>query len=195
MTSAVNLLFFAGSTRRGSFNKRLAHAAQRAAEAKGHATRFIDLADYAMPLYNGDLEAAEGPPQAARDLKALFQQHHGIFIASPEYNASFTPLLKNTLDWVTRVRGEGEPALHVFKTRVWALGAASAGAYGGMRGLISLRQTMTIGMSALVLSEQIAVGGADKVLGEDGTINDERIAGMLDGVITRLADTAARFAA
>lgn len=195
MAEQVNLLFFAGSTRRGSFNVRLARAASEVAKAKGHTVNFIGLADYDMPLYNGDLEVAEGPPEAARRLKALFDQHQGIFIASPEYNASFTPLLKNTLDWVTRVRGENEAPLQVFKTRVWALGAASAGAYGGMRSLIALRQTMMNGMSALVLPEQIAVAAADKVLGEDGTVNDERIARMLDGVVNRLAEAARQFAA
>jgi NAD(P)H-dependent FMN reductase len=191
----VNLLFFAGSTRQGSLNKRLALAGQGAAERLGFAASFIDLADYPMPIYSGDLEAAEGPPEAARLLKAVFEQHHGIFIASPEYNASFTPLLKNTLDWVSRVRGEGEPPLQVYKTRVWALGAASGGGYGGMRGLIALRQTLALGLGALVLSDQIAVSGADKVLGEDGSLSDPRFSSLLDGVVRQLAHSAQRLAA
>jgi NAD(P)H-dependent FMN reductase len=195
MAGQISLLFFAGSTRRESFNKRLARAARNAAEAKGHKAEFIDLADYPMPIYNGDLEAAEGPPANAARLKALFERHQGIFIASPEYNASITPLLKNTLDWVTRVRPPGERPLQVFASRIWALGSASAGAYGGMRSLIALRQTLSIGMSALVLAEQIAVAGADKALGLDGTVNEARYAQMLDGVVERLADRARRLAA
>lgn len=195
MANEVRLLFFAGSTRRGSLNKKLARAAHAAAQAQGFAGDFLDLADYPMPLYDGDLEAVEGPPEAARRLKATFERYQGIFIASPEYNASFPPLLKNALDWVTRVRAEGEPALQVYKTRVFALGAASAGAYGGIRGLIGLRQTLTIGMGALVLSEQVAVGGADKSLGDDGTLNDERSASLLNAVVKRLGETASRFPA
>lgn len=195
MADQVSLLFFAGSTRTGSLNRRLARAACNAAARQGHAAQYIDLSDYQMPMYNGDLEAAEGPPEAARRLKAVFEQYQGIFIASPEYNASFTPLLKNTLDWVTRVRSENEPALQVFKTRAWALGGASAGALGGLRGMVSLRHTMMLGMSAFVIPEQIAVPAADKVLGEDGAVNDERIATMLDGVVARLADVAKRLAA
>jgi NAD(P)H-dependent FMN reductase len=147
-----------------------------------------------MPFYDGDLEAAEGPPASAQRLKALFQRYHGVFIASPEYNASYAPLLKNTLDWVTRVRAEGEKPRQVFATRIWALGSASVGAYGGVRSLMALRQTLAVGMSALVLPEQIAIAGANKVLGDDGTVIDERYAEMLDALIDRLADAARRFA-
>ena len=110
------------------------------ADANGIPATFADLGDYPMPLYNGDLEAAEGPPENARKLKALMQAHSGIFIASPEYNASITPLLKNTLDWVSHAREEGEEPLQVFKTRVFALGSASPGGMGGLRSLITCAQ-------------------------------------------------------
>ncbi|MGV1014977.1 MAG: NADPH-dependent FMN reductase, partial [Methyloceanibacter sp.] len=96
----VRLLCFSGSTREGSYNKKLALLARHIAEANGIDAVFVDLKDYPMPLYNGDLEAAEGPPERARAFKALLGEYEGVFIASPEYNSSVTPLLKNTLDWV-----------------------------------------------------------------------------------------------
>ena len=117
----------------------------------------ISLDDYPMPIYDGDLEAQSGPPANAAKLKQLMAAHHGVFIASPEYNASITPLLKNTIDWISRVRERGEPPLAVFKNRVFALGGASDGAYGAMRSLLALRQVLELGCGALVIPEQIAV--------------------------------------
>ena len=133
----MSLLFFAGSTREGSFNKKLALLARHIAEANGIEAVFVDLKDYPMPLYNGDLEAAEGPPEKARAFKALLGEYQGVFIASPEYNSSVTPLLKNTLDWVTRVRAKGETGLEVYRSRVFAISGASPGYYGDAM----LRQT------------------------------------------------------
>src|SRR5665648_411136 len=104
MTTPVRLLFFAGSSRTGSFNKKLARLGTMIAEANGIPSTFADLGDYPMPIYNADLEAAEGQPENAHKFKELMAAHSGIFIASPEYNASITPLLKNTLDWVSHVR-------------------------------------------------------------------------------------------
>ena len=103
----MRLLFFAGSTREGSYNKKLARLAQHIATANGIEGVFVDLRDYPMPLYDGDLEAEHGPPQKAAEFKALLGEYQGVFIAGPEYNSSITPLLKNTLDWVTRVQGQG----------------------------------------------------------------------------------------
>ena len=106
--SEPRLLFFAGSAREKSWNKRLARLGATIAEANGIAATFVDLADYPMPIYDGDLEAKSGPPDNARKLKALMKVHSGIFIASPEYNASFSPLLKNAIDWISVVREPGE---------------------------------------------------------------------------------------
>ena len=122
MTAPARLLFFAGSSRAASYNKKLARLGTMIADANGIPATFADLGDYPMPMYNGDLEAAEGAPENARKFKALMQAHSGIFIASPEYNASITPLLKNALDWISQTREESEEPLQVFKTRVlpWA---------------------------------------------------------------------------
>lgn len=97
MTKAASLLFFAGSARRESYNKKLAQLGAEISRADGADATYIDLSDYEMPLYNGDLEAEQGPPGNARKLKALMERHSGVMIACPEYNATITPLLKNTL--------------------------------------------------------------------------------------------------
>ncbi len=156
-TTEPRLLFIAGSARTKSWNKRLARLGATIAEANGINATFADLADYAMPLYDGDLEAASGPPDTARKFKALMKVHSGIFIASPEYNASFSPLLKNTIDWVSHIRDEDEAPLEVFKTRVFALGAASSGGMGGLRGLSQLRLVLELGCGSLVLPDQFVV--------------------------------------
>jgi NAD(P)H-dependent FMN reductase len=191
----MRLLFFAGSTREGSFNKRLARLAQHIAVANGIDGVFIDLRDYSMPLYNGDLEASEGPPQAAREFKALLGEYAGVFIASPEYNSSVTPLLKNTLDWVTRVRGKGESGLEVYRTRVFAISGASPGYYGAMRSLLHLRQILEVGVGATVIPQQLALPRAADAFTDDGSLKDKAQQDMLKGVVEALAIAARKFAA
>jgi NAD(P)H-dependent FMN reductase len=146
-----------------------------------------------MPLYDGDLEAASGPPENAYKLKRLMCLQQGVFIASPEYNASITPLLKNTLDWVSRVREGREPPLAAYRGRAFALGAASNGTYGGMRSLIALRQVLELGCGALVIPEQLAVREAASAFDEMDNLKDERTAGVLQAVVNRLIDMARGF--
>jgi chromate reductase len=190
MPQSQKLLFFAGSAREGSYNKKLARLGHHIAEANGIAATFADLGDYPMPMYDADLEAREGAPENARKLKALMQVHGGIFIASPEYNASITPLLKNSLDWVSRIRDEGEAPLQVFKTRVFAISSASPGAFGGMRSLITLRQSLSLGMGALVLPEQVAVARADQAFDDNGHLKDKALQEQLKTVVSKLARAA-----
>jgi NAD(P)H-dependent FMN reductase len=183
---APKILVFAGSTRTGSFNARLAAVAAKEFALAQAETSLISLTDYPMPLYDGDLEVRSGPPENALKLKQVICAHAGVFIASPEYNASLTPLLKNTLDWVSRVREKGEPPLAAYKNRAFALGAASNGTYGGMRSLIALRQTLELGCGALVIPEQIALREAASAFEDDGSLKDERTAGILRNVVQRL---------
>ena len=191
----MRLLFFAGSTREGSFNKKLALLGRHIAEANGIEAVFVDLKDYPMPLYNGDLEAAEGPPERARAFKALLGEYQGVFIASPEYNSSVTPLLKNTLDWVTRVRAKGETGLEVYKSRVFAISGASPGYYGAMRSLLTLRQILEVGIGATVIPQQLALPRASDAFDEDGSLKDKAQQEMLKTVVEALAIAARRFAA
>lgn len=190
MSQPVRLLFFAGSARAGSHNKRLAQLGTMIAEANGIPATYLDLADYPMPIYHGDLEAAEGQPENAKKLKAVMEAHSGIFIASPEYNASITPLLKNALDWVSHVRPEGEAPLQVYRTRVFALGSASPGGMGGLRSLITVRQVLELGLGALVLPEQFAVPRAHNAFGEDGHLTNKDAQENLKALIQKLARAA-----
>ena len=190
MTTPVRLLFFAGSSRAGSFNKQLARLGSMIAEANGIPSTFADLGDYPMPIYNGDLEAAEGQPENAHKFKALMMAHSGIFIASPEYNAAFSPLLKNTIDWVSHTRDAGEAPLEVFRTRVFALGSASNGGLGGLRGLSMLRLVFELGLGALVLPDQFALPRAADAYDEHGHLKNKDQQEQLKTVIQKLARAA-----
>ncbi len=190
MPHHIRLLFLAGSAREGSFNKKLARLGHEIAHANGIHSTFADLGDYPMPLYDGDSEAKDGVPDNARKLKALFEAHHGIFIASPEYNASMTPLLKNTLDWVSRITDEGEAPLQVYKTRVFAVGGASPGAFGGIRSLTHLRVVMELGLGALVLPDQIGVPKAHEAFEDNGHLKDKSQQEKFKAIIQRLAHAA-----
>jgi chromate reductase len=190
----MRLLFFAGSTREGSFNRRLAALAHHIAEANGIDAVLVDLKDYPMPIYNGDLEAKEGPPERARAFKALLTEYQGVFIASPEYNSSVTPLLKNTLDWVARVKAKGESGLEVYKTRVFAISGASPGYYGAMRSLLHLRQILEVGIGATVIPQQIAVPRAMDAFEADGSLKDKGQQDLCKSVVEALAVAARKFA-
>src|SRR5215472_14930227 len=119
------ILVFAGSIRTGSHNARLAALAAKLLTLEGGQVTHISLQDYPLPLYDGDLEAKSGPPEHAVNLKRMLMQHAGVFIASGEYNASVTPLLKNAIDWVSRVRERGDPTYAAFKGRAFAISSAS----------------------------------------------------------------------
>jgi chromate reductase, NAD(P)H dehydrogenase (quinone) len=190
MPHSIKLLFVAGSAREGSFNKKLARLGCDIAHANGLQATFADLGDYPMPLYDGDLEAKSGAPDNAVKLKALMSIHAGVFIACPEYNASITPLLKNTLDWISRVKTDGEVPLQVFKSRVFALGAVSPGAFGGMRGLITARTVLELGLGALVLPDQIAIPRAGEAFEDNGHLKDKTQQATFKTVIEKLARAA-----
>ena len=192
--SVPKILVFAGSIRTGSHNARLAALAAKELALTGADVTRISLQDYPLPIYNGDDEAGSGAPANARNLKAMMMQHRGIFIASPEYNASVTPLLKNTLDWISRVRDGKEVPLAAYKNRVFALGGASNGQYGAMRSLLALRQVLEIGCGALAIPEQIAVARAAEAYDEMGLFKDEQNTQRLRNVVHRLIDMARQFA-
>jgi chromate reductase len=170
----TKILVFSGSIRSGSLNARLAAAAAAELARLDVEVSLISLADYPMPIYDGDLETAEGQPENALKLKRQFCAHQGILIASPEYNAGVTPLLKNTIDWVSRVREQGEEPLAAYRDRVFALVSASPGGFGGMRSQIAVRQTLSLGCGALVIPETCTVSAAHQAFDESGNLKDER---------------------
>jgi chromate reductase len=186
------VLVIPGSLRTGSHNARLAAlATKELALAEAEVTR-ISLADYPLPLFDADLAAESGLPAAAVQLKRMVMAHQGVFITSPEYSASVTPLLKNTIDWISRAGGRdrGEPNYTAFKGRVFAIGAASGGSGGGMRSLIALRQILELGCGALVIPEQIAVPRADQAFDDMDNLKDEVLAAALKTVARRLVELA-----
>jgi NAD(P)H-dependent FMN reductase len=184
------ILVLSGSLRTASYNTRLAAlAAKELTLAEADVTR-ISLADFPLPIYDADLEANAGMPDEALKLKQMFGAHQGVFIATPEYNASVTPLLKNAIDWVSRVREKNEPALAAYKNRAFALGAASPGPYGGMRSLMAMRQVLELGCGALVIPEQLSVASAADAFDEMDEFKDKRYANQLKSVVRRLIDVA-----
>ena len=151
---------------------------------------FRSLVDYPMPLYDGDLDVKSGPPDNALKLKRLIRAHQGVFIVTPEHNASVPPLLKNTLDWVSRVRERNEQPLAAFHNRAFALGAASERSTGGLYALLALRQVLEIGCGAIVIPEQIAIPHARDAFDEADDLKDERTKALLQQVVYRLIETA-----
>ena len=180
------ILVLAGSLRAGSQNARLAAlVAKELVLAEAEVSR-ISLADYPLPLLDADHLADAGPPDNAFKLKEMFAAHQGVFIASPEYSASVTPLLKNAIDWISRVREHGEPTYAAFKNRVFAAGSASAGSGGGLRSLMALRQILELGCGALVIPEQVSIARADQAFDDMDNLKDEAAAASLTAMARRL---------
>jgi NAD(P)H-dependent FMN reductase len=177
----TKILVFSGSIRADSFNQKLAGLAAKVLKAQGAEVTHISLKDYELPLYNGDFESASGQPENAKKLAKLFDAQHGIFIACPEYNASITPLLKNTIDWISRVKDETKPF-----SKPFALGGASPGMFGGYRSMLQLRQSLELGLNALVIPEMVSVRAAHEAFNDDGTLKDGKLMKMLEACATAL---------
>lgn len=176
------ILVFAGSLRKDSFNRRLARHAAAMLKNAGAIVKHIDLADYPLPIYDGDIEAGTGLPENAKKLKAMFNEADAFFIASPEYNSSVSAVLKNTIDWVSRKQSLDEPGLRDFTGKVAALVAASPGALSGIRGLYHLREIlMNIGVTVLPTMRAVNAG--------NNNITDE---GIADDAARRSVETIAK---
>ena len=187
---APKILILAGSTRTGSNNVRLAALAVKELTLLDVDVTRISLQDYPLPLYDPDLEARSGPPASAVKLKQMMMAHHGVFIASPEYTGSVTPLLKNAIDWVSRVRERGDPLCAAFRNRIFAIASVSPESSGGLYALLALRQILEIGCGAPVVPEQLAIAGADEIFDELGNIADTRVANQFHALLARLVQTA-----
>jgi chromate reductase, NAD(P)H dehydrogenase (quinone) len=184
------ILVCASSTRTGSHNVKLAALATKELTLIDADVTRISLADYPLPIYDADLDARTGQPANALKLKQMIMAHHGVFIASAEYSASVTPLLKNAIDWVSRVRERGDSTYAAFKGRVFAISAASVGPAGGLRSLMALRQILELGCGALVIPEQVAIPSADQAFDDMDNIVDTRTANQFRAQLTRLVDMA-----
>jgi len=192
--SNPKILVIPGSLRTTSHNVRLAALATKELTLADADVTRISLVDYPLPIYDADGVEKSGPPSNAVKLKQLLSAHHGVFIASPEYNASLTPLIKNTIDWISVVRERGEAQLAVFQNRVFALGGASPGRCGATHSLLALRQVLAVGCRALVIAEQVTVPNAEQAFDEMDELKDIRAASQLKVVVRKLIDTAKLFA-
>lgn len=184
------ILVIPGSTRIGSHNVKLAALAIKELVLNDVEVTRVSLVDYELPLYEDGLEMKDGPPANAVKLKQMIMAHHGVFIASPEYSASVTPLLKNTIDWVSRVRERGDPTYAAFKGRAFAVSAASPGALGGVRSLMALRQILELGCGALVIPEQVTIANADSAFDAMDNLTDTGTANLLRAQLARLVEVA-----
>lgn len=193
----ARVLVFAGSARRDSLNKKLARAAAQFAREAGAEATFVDLDDYPIPVYHGDLEAASGMPEAARRLREIFLAHDALIIASPENNSSVSSLLKNTIDWLSRDLEDGKgdsSGLAPWRGKVAGLMAASPGGFGGIRALPHLRQILAA-LGVTVLGTQVAVPKAHEAFAADGSLADERVAKSVRALAAAVVDASRKLKA
>lgn len=176
------IIVCSGSVRGGSHNTKLAALVAKRLSLLDADVTHVSLKDYPLPIYDGDHEADNGVPEQAKRLHRLFVGHDGVFLACPEYNAGVTPLLKNTLDWISRVKEPGEP----YRNKVFALGAASPGGFGGLRGLIGMRTILEVGLGALVLPQMVSVPKASAAFDDKDDLAEDRISGQLDKLVEAL---------
>src|SRR5437763_7386706 len=141
--SALKILVIPGWLRSGSLNARLAATAAHELAQSGVEVTRISLSDFPLPIYDGDLQARSGVPKNAVNLKRMIGAHHGVLMVTPEYNSSVPALLKNTIDWISRVQDAHETRGQVFRDRTFAIAAASESRLGGTRSLAALRLILT----------------------------------------------------
>ena len=159
--AALKILVIPGSLRSGSHNVKLAAVgAYEFARAGAEVTR-ISLGDFPLPIYDGDLQARSGVPKNAVNLKRMIASHHGVLLVTPEYNSSVPPLVKNAIDWITRVQDANESRGQVFREKPFAIAAASESRLGGSRALSALRLILSA-CQAIVIPNQFALSFADQ---------------------------------
>lgn len=186
------ILVIPGSNRSGSHNARLAGTIVKALALRECEVARVTLLDYAMPIYDADLEARSGQPENARKLARLMSEHDGVVVVSPEYNASIPPLVKNTLDWVSRVKKDERGQLAPFREKLFGLASASPGKFGGMRSLYHLRATL-MACGALILTEQLSVSFAGRAFDSSDDLVEEADRGRLEALCNAMVDTVSRF--
>ena len=193
MSNTPKILAFAGSTRTASYNKILVKIAAAGARNAGAEVTYIDLRDLPMPLFDEDLEAAEGIPQNVRKFKELMIAHQGLLIASPEYNSSISAVLKNAIDWASRP-APGEAGLAAFNNKVAVIMSASPGGLGGMRGLVHLRSLLE-NINVMVIPDQKAISQAFQAFNPDGMLQDVKQQEAIQNLGAKLARILAKLSA
>ena len=187
--SFIKILVIPGSLRTGSINIKLAKAAVDEFARADIEVSLLSLGDYPLPIYDGDLEDKSGVPLHAINLKRMICAHDGVLIVTPEYNSSLPPLLKNAIDWVTRVDERDDLQGHVFRGRPFAIAAASEGKLGGTRGLAALRLILS-GCRALVIPNQLALSFADQAYDDRDRLKHDADKAALKEMARQLIDVA-----
>jgi chromate reductase len=185
--SALKILVIPGSLRTGSHNAKLAAAVAHQFALAGVDVTRISLADFPLPIYDGDLQAKSGVPKSAVNLKRMMASHHGVVLVTPEYNSSVPPLLKNTIDWVSRVQDPHEARGEVFFDRPFAIAAASENRLGGTRALAALRLILSA-CRALVIPNQLALSFADQAYDEMDRLRKEADIEALKALVRQLIE-------
>jgi len=189
--SALKILVIPGSLRSGSLNARLAAAVAHELVQSGTEVTRISLSDFPLPIYDGDLQAKSGVPKHAVNLKRMIGAHHGVLIVTPEYNASVPALVKNTIDWISRVQDPHETRGQVFRERVFAIAAASGNRLGGTRALAALRLILTA-CHASVVPNQLALSFADQAYDEMDHLKHPADIEALKALVRQLIDHSQR---
>lgn len=185
----TSIAVIVGSTREGSFNRALGDLAAASLAAQSAAVTRVDLATFDLPLYSAALEANDFPPDAQR-LKDVFAAQDGLLFVSPEYNGSVSPLLKNAIDWASRPTGdEGLVALAAYRGKAAAIMSASISPFGGLRGLMHLRQILST-LQMLVIPDQVVVPNAHVAFAEDGSLKEALPASLVEMTAGRLVAVA-----
>ncbi len=185
--SALKILVIPGSLRTGSLNARLAAAAAYQFVQAGAEVTRISLGDFPLPIYDGDVQTKSGVPKNAVNLKRMIGSHHGVLIVTPEYNSSVPPLVKNTIDWVTRVQDAHETRGQVFRDRAFAIAAASEGRLGGTRCLAALRLILSA-CHATVIPNQLALSFASEAYDDMDRLKHIRDIEALNAMVRQLID-------
>ena len=187
----LKILVMPGSLRTGSHNAKLAMAAAHEfAQAGADVTR-ISLGDFPLPIYDGDLQTRSGVPKNAVNLKRMIGAHHGVLLVTPEYNSSVPPLVKNTIDWITRVQDAHEVRGQVFLERPFAIAAASESRLGGTRALAALRLILSA-CRATVIPNQLALSFADQAYDDMDRLKKEADIDALNALVRQLIEVSQR---
>jgi NAD(P)H-dependent FMN reductase len=189
MAVIPKILVFAGSVRSGAYSGRTADVAQKELAMQGAEVTRISLADYPLPIMDENLEKEEGVPEHAVKLGRLVAAHDGLLIATPEYNGSIPPLLKNTIDWVSRVRldGGGRP-LRPFAGKVAGLCSSSNGHFAGIRCINHLRAVL-VRCQLEVVTPECSVPEGREAFDADGNFMDERLNKSMEHLCRTLIET------
>src|SRR5437868_15099695 len=189
--AALKILVIPGSLRTGSLNAKLAAAIAHQLVAAGAEVTRISLADFPLPIYDGDLQTKSGVPKNAVNLKRMMAAHHGVLIVTPEYNSSVPALVKNTIDWITRVQDAHETRGQVFRDRPFAIAAASESRLGGTRSLAALRLILTA-CHATVIPNQLALSFAGQAYDDIDRLKHPADVESLGALVQQLIDVSQR---